>query len=87
MKIVKVSAMWCPACLIVDKEINKIKLDYPNIEILEYDYDFDCEEIKYYNVGEILPVLIFLDKDSNELTRIVGEKKYQDIEKVIKKYE
>ncbi len=87
MKIVKVSAMWCPACLIVDKEINKIKLDYPNIEILEYDYDFDSEEIKYYNVGEILPVLIFLDKDSNELTRIVGEKKYQDIEKVIKKYE
>ena len=45
MKIIKVGALWCPACLITNNELNKIKESY-NIEVIEYDYDFDEDKVK-----------------------------------------
>lgn len=85
MKIIKIGAMWCPACLITNKHLDKIKENY-NIEIDSLDYDFDEDEVNKYNVGETLPVLIFI-KDDNEVDRLIGEKDYKDIEGVIKKHE
>ena len=79
MKLIKISAMWCPGCLILNKTMKKIKEDYPNLEIIEYDYDFDSEQVKYYNPGELLPVLIFTDDNDIELKRLVGEKSKEDI--------
>ena len=46
----------------------------------------DEEEVKKYNIGDTLPVTIFY-KDDTELERLIGEKKFEDIESVIKKYE
>ena len=83
MKIIKIGAMWCPACLITNNALDKINKDY-NIEIDSLDYDFDEEEVSKYNVGETLPVLVFI-KDGKEVDRLIGEK--EDIEGVIKKYE
>ena len=71
MKVVKISAIWCPACLIMNNRINKIKDKY-NLDIIEYDYDIDEEEIEKYNVGKTLPVMIFI-KDDIEIKRLVGE--------------
>lgn len=71
MKVVKISAIWCPACLIMNNRINKIKDKY-NLDIIEYDYDIDEEEIEKYNVGKTLPVMIFI-KDDVEIKRLVGE--------------
>ncbi|MBQ1496397.1 MAG: thioredoxin family protein [Bacilli bacterium] len=85
MKIIKVGALWCPACLITNNELNKIKESY-NIEVIEYDYDFDEEKVKELNIGTILPELIFI-KDDKEVDRLIGEKRFKDIEGVIKKYE
>lgn len=85
MKIIKVGALWCPACLITNNELNKIKESY-NIEVIEYDYDFDEEKVKELNIGTILPELIFI-KDDKEIDRLIGEKRFKDIEGVIKKYE
>ena len=85
MKIIKVGALWCPACLITNNELNKIKESY-NIEVIEYDYDFDEDKVKELNIGTILPELIFI-KDDKEVDRLIGEKKFKDIEGVIKKYE
>ena len=85
MKIIKVGAMWCPACLITNKNLDKIEKEY-NIEIENLDYDFDDVEVQKYNVGETLPVLIFMDGDT-ELERLIGEKNYKEIEVVVKKYE
>ena len=62
MKIIKIGALWCPACLIVNKHLKKID----NVDIVSYDYDFDEEIVKKYDVGKILPVLIFLDSLGNE---------------------
>ena len=37
--------MWCPGCLISKSIWNEIKLMYPNIEYINYDYDLDEENI------------------------------------------
>lgn len=81
MKIIKISALWCPACLITNKAIDKIK-EEQNIEVENLDYDFDEDEVKKYNVGTTLPVLIFMDQDK-ELLRLIGEKNYEEIMKAV----
>lgn len=81
MKIVKIGAMWCPGCIVMHKVWAKVEENY-NIEIESYDLDMDSEEVEKYNVGSTLPVIIFY-KDGKEYERLVGEKKYEDIENVI----
>ena len=83
MKIIKISAIWCPACIITNNALNKLKDNY-SFELEELDYDFD--DIESYKVGDILPVLIFV-RDDKEIDRLVGEKNYKEIEEVLKKYE
>lgn len=79
MKIIKIGALWCPACLIVNNNLKRIKSNYSLLEIIEYDYDFNSDDILKYNVGNILPVLIFQDDSENELSRLIGEKTYDNI--------
>ncbi len=71
MKIVKISAIWCGACLIMNKVWNKLKENY-KFEDIELDYDMDEEEVKKYNPGDKLPVFIVYDNDK-EITRVTGE--------------
>jgi len=71
MKIVKISAIWCGACLIMNKVWNKLKEDYV-FESIELDYDMDEDEVKSYDPGDILPLFIVYDGDK-ELIRITGE--------------
>ena len=75
MKIVKISAIWCGACLIMNKVWNKLK--DKNIELIELDYDMDEEEVKKYNPGDILPVFIVYDNDK-EVLRLTGEFSYDE---------
>jgi len=83
MKIIKVGALWCPACIITNNSLNKLKDKY-NFKLEELDYDFD--DIEKYNIGETLPVLMFI-KNDEEVFRLIGEKTDRDIEEVLKKYE
>ena len=46
----------------------------------------DNLEVSKYNVGNVLPVVIFLDKDDNELERLVGEQKESKLVELINKY-
>lgn len=78
MKIIIINAMWCPGCLISKSIWNEIKLMYPNIEYINYDYDLDEENIIKYNIGDIVPVVIF-EKDNIEIKRIIGEKSKKEI--------
>ena len=79
MKLIKISAMWCPSCLIMNYRINKYLID-KNVEVIDYDYDIDNEEIKKYNVGKVLPVIIVLD-NNKEIKRLVGEYSVRELEK------
>lgn len=85
MKIIKIGAIWCPGCLVMNKIWNKLDSD-SELEVLSLDYDMDSEEVAKYDVGKILPVIIFVDKDGNELERLVGEQTETKIWEVINKY-
>ena len=86
MKIIKISALWCPGCLVMKKIWKNILNDYPDLNIEELDYDMDNEEVNKYNPGKVLPVIIFIDDDGNELTRLIGEQKENIIRNNIDKY-
>lgn len=81
MKIIRITAIWCSGCLVMKKIWREIEQEYPNLEITDYDYDFDNEIVKNYEVGKILPVVIFEKNDKQE--RLIGEKKKEEIINII----
>ena len=78
MKIVKINSLGCPSCIIMNKVFNQIKEKY-TFDLEELDYDFD--EIDEYEPGNILPIYIFY-KNNKEITRLVGEHKLEELEKI-----
>ena len=82
-EILIISAVWCPSCLIVNKNIKKLKKEFPNLNIIKLDYDLDEEEIEKYKIGKILPVLILKEKNI-EKDRLIGEKTYEEIKEFLK---
>ena len=85
MKIIKVGAVWCPGCLVMKKIWNNISKNY-ELDITELDYDMDNEEVNKYDVGNILPVVMFFDKNNNEIKRLVGEQKESTLTELIDLY-
>lgn len=83
MKIIKITASWCPSCLIMNQMLEDV-FTSSNIDVINLDYDLDQDEVLKYNVGNILPVLIMLDDENNEIKRIVGEKSKKEILNFIK---
>lgn len=81
MKVVKITALWCSACLVMNKVWDKV-LKNKKIETVSLDYDMDEEEVAKYNPGKILPVFIFY-KDNKEIKRITGEKTYEEMLDII----
>ena len=71
-EVIVVSALWCPSCLLLKKELKKIKEEH-DIDFKMLDYDLDEDKVLEYNVGNILPVMIYNDK------RLIGEKSYEEI--------
>ncbi len=80
MKLVRISAIWCTSCILTYKDYQKIKEEYKNYTYEELDYDMD--DITKYDVKDILPVIIIY-KDDKEVTRITGEKRYNEIKKIL----
>lgn len=78
MKVVKINSLGCPSCIIMNKVFNQIKEKY-TFDLEELDYDFD--EIDEYEPGNILPIYIFY-KNNKEITRLVGEHKLEELEKI-----
>lgn len=82
MKIVIISAVWCPSCLIMRPRFNSVKEKYPNLNFKIYDIDLD-EESSSYNVGHILPIFIIFDNNDVEVARLIGEQKEESLIKMI----
>lgn len=77
MKVIQISAIWCSSCLVMKKVWDECKKIYKEIEWESLDIDFDSEASKY-QVGEKLPVLIF-EKEKRECSRLVGERKKEEV--------
>ena len=82
MRVIKITAIWCSACLIMNKRWKEIEKEY-DIETISYDLDFDEEEVDKYNVGDTLPVFIIVDEDK-EIKRLVGEHSIDELKEFIK---
>ena len=82
MKIVKISSLGCPSCIIMNKIFNQLKEEY-DFEVEELDYDLDS--LQKYNPGVIMPEYIFF-KDGKEVTRLVGEHKKEEFVRIMEEY-
>ena len=80
MKLIKISSVWCPSCIIMQSRYVDLLKEH-NLELEEYDYDIDTEIVERYDVGDILPVVIVMDKDK-EVTRIIGEKSPKELNNI-----
>ena len=77
MKLIKIGAIWCSGCLVMNKVWNKLIKEY-NFSYETYDIDMDEDEVEKYNVGEKLPVSIVMENDK-EIKRFIGEYSYSDM--------
>ena len=82
MKVIMINAIWCSGCIVMKKTWKKVLENY-DIDITYLDYDFD--DVSSYNVGNILPVAIFYQNDK-EVKRLVGEKDYDEIVRIVEEY-
>lgn len=80
MKLIKISSVWCPSCLIMNSRYDELVKNH-NLDIEEYDYDMDMDVVEKYKIGDILPVVIVMDNEQ-ELTRIIGEKSQKELNKI-----
>ncbi len=78
MKIIKISALWCGACLITNKAWKKLQDNY-DFEAIDLDYDLDEEEVSKFSPGNVLPIFLFLEGEK-EIGRIQGEVSYEELE-------
>lgn len=85
MKVIKINALWCSACLIMNHVWDEIIKEHP-IETTTLDYDFDSTEVMKYQPGNVLPVFIFFS-GNREIFRLVGEKKKQEVLNLIERLE
>ena len=77
MKVIKISALWCSGCLVMNPIWNKILNNY-SFESEEYDLDLDEDIVKKYNPPEKLPLFIVL-QDDQEISRFFGEYSYDEL--------
>ncbi len=81
MKVIMITAIWCPSCIIMRSRYDELLKHY-NITKIEYDFDDDTAMIAPFKIGSILPVVIFM-KDDEEVLRIIGEKSKKELTKLL----
>ena len=86
MKIIKIGATWCSGCIVMRPIWENIeKLKTINSEYYDYDIYEDILKEKY-NIGDKLPIAIFLDNNNKELERVIGETSESNLLNLIEKY-
>jgi len=79
MKIIRIRAVWCMSCLVMNKRYAKIQKQYPGLQTIDYDFDTEASQFERYQIGTTLPVFLQVDSEGNELRRLVGEKSDKEL--------
>ncbi|MBU0649673.1 thioredoxin family protein [Patescibacteria group bacterium] len=87
MKVLKFGAVWCPGCLVMKPRWQEIEKENPWLETRYFEYDEAQDMVNKWQVGTVLPVFIFLTKDDQEITRLVGEVSKEELLKIIQKHQ
>ena len=86
MKIIKIGSSWCSGCVVMRPIWEAIEKEM-KINSVYYDFDIYEDMLKEkYQIGDKLPIIIFQDDQDNELERVVGEIKKDDLIEKIKKH-
>jgi len=87
MKVIKIGAIWCSACLVMKPRWQQIEKENTWLQAQYLDFDQDQDKIKKYNLTQdSLPVFVFLDKKGQEFLRLDGEIPIKELVKTINKH-
>jgi len=86
MQVIKIGAKFCPGCKIMQPIWQEIEKENSWLKTKFYDADKNLEIAKKYKVKE-LPTFIFLDKNNQEIERIVGVTSKKEIIKKINHFQ
>lgn len=85
MKIVKITSLGCPSCIVMTKVFNEFQDKYDFI-LEEYTYDHNTDYIEdHFEINHRIPTYIFY-QDNKEVGRIVGENKLEEFVNLYEKY-
>lgn len=77
MKCIRISAVWCPSCLVTYKNWIRAQEQLHNMEFEEQDYDF-LSDFEQEQVGDLLPVYLIKDNDQ-VIATLKGEKTTEEL--------
>ena len=87
MKIIKIGSDWCSGCIVMKPIWEEIEKE-AKLDTKYYDFDIYEDMLKEkYHIQDKLPIIIFLDKNNNEIDRVIGEIKKDELLNKIKEYE
>ena len=86
MKVLKFGAMWCPGCLIMKPRWAEIEQENPWVEAEFYDIDENSQKAQEYKIDKVVPVFVFLDKNNNEILRLVGEHSKKELLEILNEH-
>lgn len=72
-KIVLITALWCPSCLIMRPRYQTVVKSHLDLTMEEFDYDENPKLVKDKKIGSTLPVAIIYDEQEKEISRFIGE--------------
>lgn len=85
MKVLKIGAVWCPGCIVMKPRWKEIENELSWLQTEYYDFDESKDIVNKYKIDDKLPVFIWLDKDGNEIERLVGEIEKEKLLELIEK--
>lgn len=87
MKVIKIGALWCSACLVMKPRWQQIEKENSWLQTQYFDFDQDKDKIEKYSLNQdSIPVFIFLDKKGQEFLRLDGEISIKELTKIINQH-
>ncbi|MFA5029227.1 MAG: thioredoxin family protein [Patescibacteria group bacterium] len=83
MKILRITASWCPECAIMGFRWQEIKKEFPQLAIEEVDFDKQQELKQKYQIDKA-STFIFFDQQGQELLRRHGLLETKELIQLIK---